>query len=382
MKKTLIVAALSTTGMVSMQVQAQTSTGATLYGLVDGGVAYTQFKNNAGIKASSTSFLSGGQSGNRWGIRGAEDLGNGLQAVFRLENGFNLGSGTAGQGNRLFGREASVGLKSDEWGQLTFGRQPTLAHRWFADIVSPFNNGFNQANSSGTFAVAQGRLDNQIQYQSPQLAGVQFGLGYSFNASGASGFKTATGGNPNVRALTAGLRYTAGAAQAMLSYETHKNRNAGALPLPPVNERDVRVQSWNLAGNYDFGAARVYVGVGITKDGWFNNLSNLTETAVTGIDVIQQYNRGFRAYSYGLALSAPVGAKDQVLAGWGMVDPDKNGSGYAGQKLKSQHTYSVAWTHALSSRTNLYAVSTYGNNLALVKGDKTRSLGVGLRHRF
>jgi len=65
-----------------------------------------------------------------------------------------------------------------------------------------------------------------------------------------------------------------------------------------------------------------------------------------------------------------------------MVDPDKNGVEYPTQTLKAQHTYSLAWTHELSKRTNLYAVSTYGNNLALVKNDKTRSLGVGVRHRF
>jgi len=378
MKKTLLFTALAAASVAP--VQAQISTGATLYGLVDGGVAYTQFKNNAGVKASSTGFLSGGQSGNRWGIRGSEDLGNGMSAVYRLENGFNLGRGTAAQGTRLFGREASVGLKSDSAGQLTFGRQPTLAHRWFADIVSPFNNGFNQANSSGTFAVAQGRLDNQIQYQSPQISGVQFGLGYSFNASGASNFKSSAG-NPNVRALTAGLRYASGPAQAMLSYETHKNRDD--VPSTPTNVAGVKVQSWNLAGNYDFGAVRIYVGAGMTKGGWFNNLTNLTEATVTGIDVITQYNRGFRAYSWGLAASAPVGAKDKVLAAWGMVDPSRNGERYpATQKLESQHTYSLAWTHELSKRTNLYAVSTYGNNLALVKNDKTRSLGVGVRHRF
>jgi len=380
MKKTLLFAALAAASVASAQ--AQTNTGVTLYGLADGGMAYTKFKNNKGVKASNTGFLSGGQSGNRWGLRGSEDLGNGLSAVYRLENGFDLGRGTASQGSRLFGREASVGLKSDSVGQLTFGRQPTLAHRWFADIVSPFGNGFNQANSSGTFAVAQGRLDNQIQYQSPSMSGVQFGLGYSFNASGPSNFKTATV-NPNVRAWTAGLRYATGPIQAMLSYDAHKNHNnANATTAPATaTNANVNVQSWNLAGNYDFGALRIYAGVGITKDGWFNNLSNLTET-VTGIGQITLYNRGFRAYSYGLAVSAPVSAKDTLLAGWGLVDPDKNGVEYPNQKLEAQQTWSLAWTHGLSKRTNLYAVSTYGNNLALVKNDKTRSLGVGVRHRF
>jgi len=366
-------------------VHAQTGPNVTVYGLLDGGVVHTKFKNrnanntNPPANASSFGFLSGGQSGNRWGLRGSEDLGAGLQAVFRLENGFNLGRGTAAQGSRLFGREASVGLKSDRVGQLTFGRQPTLAHRWFADIVSPFGNGFNQANASGTFAVAQGRLDNQVQYQSPNKAGVQVGVGYSFNASGASGFKT-TSGNPNVRAWTAGVRYADGPAQAMLSYESHQNRNDA--PPTPTHLAGVKVQSWHLAANYDFKVIKLYLGLGLTRHGWFDNLSNMSNAQIN-IGQISLYNRGFRAYSYGLALSAPLGASDRILAGWGMVDPDRNGTQYpAAQKLKAQQTYSMAWTHELSKRTNVYVVSTYGDNLALMRGDKTRSIGTGLRHRF
>ncbi|MGH8856299.1 MAG: porin, partial [Telluria sp.] len=49
---------------------------------------------------------SGNQSGSRWGLRGVEDLGGGLKAIFLLESGFNLDTGTTGQGGRLFGRGA------------------------------------------------------------------------------------------------------------------------------------------------------------------------------------------------------------------------------------------------------------------------------------
>ena len=81
MKKTLMVAAL--TGVFATAAHAQSSV--TLYGLIDAGLTYT---NNQG---GSHNFKesSGSISGSRWGLRGSEDLGDGLKAVFDLESGFN-----------------------------------------------------------------------------------------------------------------------------------------------------------------------------------------------------------------------------------------------------------------------------------------------------
>lgn len=66
----------------------------------------------------------GGLSGSRWGLRGVEELGGGLQALFVLENGFGVDDGRPQQGGRLFGRQTFVGLQN-QWGKLTFGRQYT-----------------------------------------------------------------------------------------------------------------------------------------------------------------------------------------------------------------------------------------------------------------
>ncbi|HEY3537893.1 MAG TPA: porin, partial [Trinickia sp.] len=90
-----------------------------LYGIVDGGVAFVT--NEAGHHAwAQTSGI--GQS-DRWGLRGQEDLGGGYRAVFRLENGFTLNDGRLSQGGLEFGRQAWVGLASERFGTLTFGRQ-------------------------------------------------------------------------------------------------------------------------------------------------------------------------------------------------------------------------------------------------------------------
>ena len=108
--------------LISFAAAAQSNVGSnvTLYGIADAAVEVS----NAG-KGTLTRVISGGLMGSRWGLRGSEDLGGGLKAVFRLEGGFNIDDGNLGQGGRLFGREATVGLSSATLGTVTLGRNPT-----------------------------------------------------------------------------------------------------------------------------------------------------------------------------------------------------------------------------------------------------------------
>ncbi len=115
----------------------------TLYGLLDAGVNY--ISNDRG-KANWTQ-TDGVLNGNRWGLKGVEDLGGGMKAVFQLENGFD-GSGNLKQGGRLFGRQAFVGLSSDTYGMITMGRQVDLTVEYvnplsslvFTGLGHPFDN--------------------------------------------------------------------------------------------------------------------------------------------------------------------------------------------------------------------------------------------------
>ncbi|WP_321896521.1 porin [Burkholderia cepacia] len=112
--KLVAVAACATASMV-----AHAQSAVTLYGILDEGVNWTSNSNGA----HQYNMTSGVASGSRWGLRGSEDLGGGLKAVFVLENGFDVGSGALGQGGRMFGRQAYVGLSSSRLGALTAGRQ-------------------------------------------------------------------------------------------------------------------------------------------------------------------------------------------------------------------------------------------------------------------
>ena len=97
----------------------------TLYGVVDTGLLFTdhQVKVDGDKKLDQSTFglESGVSAGSRFGLKGTEDLGNGLKVGFKLENGFNADDGTLGNDGRLFGREASVSLIGD-FGTLSMGR--------------------------------------------------------------------------------------------------------------------------------------------------------------------------------------------------------------------------------------------------------------------
>lgn len=153
---------------------AQAQSNVTLYGLIDSGVEQL---NNVSTGGSVTRMPSiAGSFASRWGVRGNEDLGNGLKAVFTLESGFGSDTGTLLQGGRGFGRQAFVGLAGN-WGTLTMGRQYSmlLTGSGNTDIF------LVQIYGAGAFDtyLAGPRLDNSIAYQG-KFSGFTVGGLYSF----------------------------------------------------------------------------------------------------------------------------------------------------------------------------------------------------------
>ncbi|WP_408373688.1 porin [Paraburkholderia nemoris] len=178
----------------------------TLYGIVDSGVTYTN--NQQGHSAWQAT--AGNESGPRWGMLGTEDLGGGLKANFRLENGFNLENGAAGQGGRMFGRQAWVGMSGDKLGALTLGRQYNTVQDILGSIqisntlVQYSTHPFDNDDINNTF-----RTNNAVKYVSPTIAGLQTNLMY--------GFSNATGFAAN-NSWSAGVSYTHGPLNAGAAY--------------------------------------------------------------------------------------------------------------------------------------------------------------------
>ena len=198
---------------VTVSAYAQNSV--TLYGIIDEGLNYTS--NASGHDGFQ--MKSGDTFGSRWGLKGTEDLGGGNSAIFKLENGFNASSGALGQGGRLFGRQAWVGLQSNTLGTVTLGRQydPTIdlwsgytaAGNYSGDVAShPFDND----NADYDY-----RIDNSVKYTSPTF--------YGLTAEAMYGFSNDTG-FANNRMYSAAVQYQAGGLSAAVAYL--KMNNAGS----------------------------------------------------------------------------------------------------------------------------------------------------------
>ncbi|MCM3754793.1 porin, partial [Bacillus licheniformis] len=174
MNKTLIVAAAA----ASFATVAHAQSSVTLYGDLDAALLYTSRSldsatgGNAGRQFALTDT---GMTPTNFGITGTEDLGGGLKAIFTLENGFNPNTGALGQGNRMFGRQAFVGLESARWGTLTLGRQTPLTF----DYLDPLSTAylamswfaFHPGNIDGLAATGNVPYNNSVKYRSPTFAG-------------------------------------------------------------------------------------------------------------------------------------------------------------------------------------------------------------------
>jgi predicted porin len=156
----------------------------TVYGIIDGAVEH--YTNATAARESVTRLpsLGGGMFPSRLGFRGTEDLGGGLKAIFALENGFAEDTGVLGQGNRLFGRQAWVGL-SGTWGQFTIGRNYNMmtTSTYDFDLIGPSQYGVGSLDPF----IPNGRHDNSVAYKGTfggLTAGATYSLGRDTSSAG------------------------------------------------------------------------------------------------------------------------------------------------------------------------------------------------------
>jgi len=186
----------------------------TLYGIADTSVRYL---TNANAKNDSqTSMGIGPITGSRWGLKGSEDLGGGLTAVFRLENGFNLWNGQFASANTEFNRMAYVGLASNQYGTVTLGRQNTPLFDQLGNTFDPLTVGNYDQDGWLPGALGYGlRANNSVKYNGT------FG---GINVEGMYGFGNVAGstGAGNMYGLTAAYTF------ASLSLDAGFQQNSDA----------------------------------------------------------------------------------------------------------------------------------------------------------
>ncbi|MCA1245689.1 porin [Massilia sp. MS-15] len=254
--------------------QAHAQTQVTVYGIVDAAVARTTNADAAGNAITKVSSLSGSLP-SRIGFRGSEDLGSGLAAVFALESGFNPDTGVSGQGGRLFGRQAWVGLKGS-WGTLQVGRilNMTFLATAKSDVLGP--NLFS-INSIDLY-LPNARSDNAVGYLG-NFQGVTVGATTSFGRdAAAAGGPSATncggevaGNSKACRQVTALLGYDGAAYGVNVSYDRlYGNAGAaGGLASSERFDRRVTVNGYAMLGATKLGAGiidrKLDAAIGITE---------------------------------------------------------------------------------------------------------------------
>lgn len=353
MKKQLI--ALAVSAAFAAPVFAQSSV--TLYGVIDEGINYTS--NVHGGKEFE--MVSGYAQGSRWGLKGSEDLGGGMKAIFQLENGFNANSGTLAEGGRLFGRQAYVGIADNTYGTVTLGRQYDSVVDYFAQTTANgnwagylFAHPYDNDNTDNSF-----RLDNAIKYASPSFGGFQFGGAYAF--SNDTNFA-------NDRAYSLGGQYTNGGLLVAAAYMQADNpgvTTGGAITTNDASFIAERMRVWGAGANYTFGPATV--GLSYSNSNYKNPTANgyisTTAPLVTGstLNALKFQNIELNG-KYQITPTFYVGAE--------YVYTIENFESSAGNLKPKIQTAGLMADYNLSKRTDVYIQGVYQN----VSGDKTHSV--------
>lgn len=333
---------------------AQAQNSVTIYGIIDEGLNYT---NNVGGK-NAIQLKSGFAQGSRLGFTGNEDLGGGMKAIFKLENGFDAGSGKLGQGGLLFGRQAYVGLADNSAGTLTLGRQydsvvdyvgPLTANGNWAGYA--FAHPYDNDNTDNSF-----RINNSVKYASANYSGLQFG--------GLYGFANQAGASANNRVFSFGTRYSQGPLVVGAAYMKidHPGATAGgAITTTDANFIAARQRIYGAGINYT---------VNLATFGFVYTNTNLTNPIST------EYLSGSILPTVGTLSSLKfnnyeVNAKYQVTpvfymgAQYILTTAKFNAS--AGTSTPKFHTVGLMADYNLSKRSDIYFQSAYER----AAGDKT-----------
>lgn len=391
MKWSLLIAFAEVVGIASSVADAQSSLN--LYGLIDTGLT---FANHVANESGHNTLIrySDGVTGNRWGIRGTEDIGSGLKAIFTLENGFSLGSGSILQGGALFGRQAWVGIQESRLGSLTLGRQYSLSqdyiHNYTTAFHSPAGNYAYHINDQDQLVAS--RINNAIKFASANFGGLTFGALYGFSNqpgefSGAPMSASGTTMTPeSSRTYSAGVSYASHVLSLGVAY-TNIRFPGSATPAFSSNIANISMGIQRTLATFGIGSSYI-AGKSMF---WGNWTHTQLVPIVSGQSLFNNYEVG-GMYSVTRAVNSGVGYTFSELSG---------------QFHGRWHQINSFVDYTLSRRTDVYLLAIYqkaagsnqvdgreipvqaeiGSNPTFIGNSGTGAnaqlvLRIGLRHRF
>jgi predicted porin len=319
----------------------------TLFGVLDAAGRYVK---NGDTKLYS--LASGGINTSRLGVRGTEDLGDGLKAGFWLETGLNVDSGTQSDSTRFWNRRATVSL-SGNFGELRLGRDFTPTYLGYSDY-DPFGDNGVAASSKfdsslGTTRDTGTRADNQIIYLTPGNLGGFYGRAAVAAGEGTSGKKY----------YGARAGYAAGPLDVSAAY--------GQTTVTAIVGDD-KFKTFDFGASYDFGVVKA--------TGYFTQSKNA--------------NQKLQVYSLGAIVPVGLG---QIKAAY--THANASGTNAAGVNVDANDADQVAlgYIYNLSKRTAVYTTAAYVKNKGnatfavasaptIGAGQKSTGFELGLRHAF
>ena len=315
MNKKLVAVAVA--GMLAAPLAAQAQTAnVTLYGRLNITLEYI----NANGNNPSVQRLSSNSS--RFGMRGTESLGGGLNAIFQIESNI---AGDVG-GSVTAGRDTFIGLQGS-WGTARFGN--FLApyddmHPIFGNVPTFTTSILSTASlwAQGTSAKAAGgfdaRLGNSLRYDSPNISGFVGSAQISLDSEN---------GVTDPYVVSVGGVYNNGPFQGGIAYERNKDVRANGLDD----------SAFSITGAWNFGVVRIA--------GVYEKLDYDTPAG--------SLKRDF----YLVSATAPVGP-GTIYAAYGFADDGKGGgsrvAGLASGNDTSAKQFSISYTYPLSKRTISY----------------------------
>lgn len=373
MKKTLL-ASVAVAALAGHSVGfAQTNV--SVYGLID--MTLRTVNNASATGGRLVGFQTPWFSGSRIGFRGAEDLGGGSRAIFKLESEYVLGTGAMDTPGVIFNRDAWVGFDDKDLGRLTLGRQNTLARDWAQTYGDAYGSeklgleegGFTNTNNFKQLIFYAGsatstRYDNGIVYKKAFDNGIVGGLGYQLGEVVGDPSKNTT--------KSVALGYN-GANYLVAGYYNQVNINS------------LIHRSYSVGGSYIFPFVRLNAGyfhytaeqaaaIGNRRDNAYTVSAKLTPGGPfdyeLGYQSIKANNAGFNGDATG-TLTPFADASKATTAGSG----------------KKGTVYGSVFYH-LSKRTEVYAVADYMKlhdqyRVAGTNGFTNQTeFGVGIRTRF
>ena len=336
--RALVLSCLPLAGAV-LSAGASAQSSVTLYGVV-----YNAFTYTSNQRGHSNFYMSQGNlQASKFGLLGAEDIGGGTKAIFRLESGFNSLTGAQSSAGYMFNRQAYVGLANDRYGTVTLGRQYT-----------PYFQMVGALGPTGVLTGATGahpgdldaldttlRLNNSVTYLSPTLAGLQFSAQY--------GLGGVPGSVANGSQFSAAIRYDYKPFALAAGYVKLKDiATSAALGTfadnSPVNSGYATARSAQLiAAAARYTVQDLMVGINYSNVQYAPGSGSLfaSEAVFNTYGVISTY-RITPAVTVGAGYSYTRASKAN-----GVSDPAR------------YHQVSLEQTYSLSTRTTLYALEAY-----------------------